>query len=114
MTVTVETLEKLERKITLSLPANVIQNEVANRLKRLVRQGDCLARLGGDEFILIFRGCADPQISRKLATRIVIGLKTPFFFDGLQVRIGETPVRYKKFAFATAETLSASSASVRV
>ncbi|MBA4211531.1 MAG: trigger factor [Polaromonas sp.] len=37
MTVTVETLEKLERKITLSLPANVIQNEVANRLKRMAR-----------------------------------------------------------------------------
>jgi FKBP-type peptidyl-prolyl cis-trans isomerase (trigger factor) len=28
MTVTVETLEKLERKITLTLPADVIKNEV--------------------------------------------------------------------------------------
>ena len=37
MTVTVETLEKLERKITLSLPATVIQNEVASRLKRMAR-----------------------------------------------------------------------------
>jgi trigger factor len=37
MTVTVETLEKLERKITLSLPAEVIQNEVAKRLKKLAR-----------------------------------------------------------------------------
>ncbi|WP_372659441.1 trigger factor [Hydrogenophaga sp.] len=37
MTVTVETLEKLERKITLTLPAEVIQNEVASRLKRLAR-----------------------------------------------------------------------------
>jgi trigger factor len=37
MTVTVETLEKLERKITLTLPADVIQNEVASRLKRLAR-----------------------------------------------------------------------------
>lgn len=37
MTVTVETLEKLERKITLTLPAEVIQKEVANRLKRLAR-----------------------------------------------------------------------------
>ncbi|MDP3251839.1 MAG: trigger factor [Hydrogenophaga sp.] len=37
MTVTVETLEKLERKITLTLPANVIQNEVSNRLKRIAR-----------------------------------------------------------------------------
>jgi trigger factor len=37
MTVTVETLEKLERKITLTLPADVIQNEVAKRLKKLAR-----------------------------------------------------------------------------
>ena len=37
MTVTVETLEKLERKITLTLPADVIQSEVAKRLKRLAR-----------------------------------------------------------------------------
>ncbi|MGS5087544.1 trigger factor [Hydrogenophaga sp. A37] len=38
MTVTVETLEKLERKITLTLPADVIQIEVAKRLKRLARE----------------------------------------------------------------------------
>lgn len=38
MTVTVETLEKLERKITLTLPADVIRNEVESRLKRLARQ----------------------------------------------------------------------------
>jgi len=38
MAVNVETLEKLERKITLTLPASVIQNEVNTRLKRLARQ----------------------------------------------------------------------------
>ena len=37
MAVTVETLEKLERKITLSLPVTVIQSEVDSRLKRLAR-----------------------------------------------------------------------------
>ena len=37
MAVTVETLEKLERRITLSLAADVINNEVTNRLKRLSR-----------------------------------------------------------------------------
>jgi trigger factor len=37
VTVNVETLEKLERKITLTLPADVIQNEVAARLKRIAR-----------------------------------------------------------------------------
>ncbi len=38
MAVTVENLEKLERKITLTLPASVIQSEVDSRLKRLARQ----------------------------------------------------------------------------
>ena len=37
MAVNVETLEKLERKITLTLPATVIQSEVDSRLKRLAR-----------------------------------------------------------------------------
>jgi len=37
MSVTVETLEKLERKITLTLPVGVIQSEVDARLKRMAR-----------------------------------------------------------------------------
>lgn len=37
MSVTVETLEKLERKITLTLPVGVIQNEVEARLRKLAR-----------------------------------------------------------------------------
>jgi trigger factor len=37
MAVTVETLEKLERKMTLTLPVNVIQSEVNSRLKKLAR-----------------------------------------------------------------------------
>ena len=37
MAVTVETLEKLERKITLNLPLATIQTEVDSRLKRLAR-----------------------------------------------------------------------------
>ena len=37
MAVNVETLDKLERKMTLTLPVNVIQSEVDSRLKRLAR-----------------------------------------------------------------------------
>ena len=37
MTVTVETLEKLERKITLTLPVSAIQTEVDARLKKLAK-----------------------------------------------------------------------------
>lgn len=38
MAVNVETLDKLERKITLELPLEVIQKEVESRLKRMQRQ----------------------------------------------------------------------------
>jgi trigger factor len=38
MAVTVETLEKLERKITLTLPVDIITKEVDVRLKRVARQ----------------------------------------------------------------------------
>ena len=37
MAVTVETLEKLERKITLTLPVNAIQSEVDSRLRKIAR-----------------------------------------------------------------------------
>jgi len=37
MTVTVETLEKLERKITLTVPVTAIQSEVEARLKKMAR-----------------------------------------------------------------------------
>ena len=37
MAVTVETLDKLERRITLTLAADTISNEVQSRLKRLSR-----------------------------------------------------------------------------
>ncbi len=37
MAVTVETLDKLERRITLSLPADALKNEVDARLKKLAR-----------------------------------------------------------------------------
>jgi trigger factor len=37
MTVTVETLEKLQRRITLSLPVDAINGEVESRLKKLAR-----------------------------------------------------------------------------
>jgi len=37
MAVNVETLDKLERKITLTLPVGEIQTEVDSRLKRLAR-----------------------------------------------------------------------------
>lgn len=61
---------------------------VSRRLRGVLREGDLLGRIGGDELIAVFRHCADPEISRQLATRIVSGLQIPFVFDELIIRIG--------------------------
>ena len=42
MSVNVETLEKLERRITLAIQADTLQNEVDQRLKKLARTGSRL------------------------------------------------------------------------
>lgn len=61
---------------------------VSRRLRGVLREGDLLGRLGGDELIAVFRHCPDPEIARQLAARIVSGLKAPFIFDELTIRIG--------------------------
>ena len=61
---------------------------VSRRLRGVLREGDLLGRIGGDELIAVFRDCADPEISRQLATRIVSALQAPFTFDALTIRIG--------------------------
>ena len=61
MTVTVETLEKLERKITLSVPVTAIQSEVDARLKKLTTgQATSLS------MALKFRDPGLPEIIEKL------------------------------------------------
>ena len=55
--------------------------EVASRLKRLVRQGDCLARLGGDEFVLLLPSLsASPQAEMQadlIAERLISEIAAP-------------------------------------
>ncbi|MBP2301744.1 putative bifunctional diguanylate cyclase/phosphodiesterase [Azospirillum picis] len=50
--------------------------EVAERLGRLVLDGDTLARLGGDEFVLLLPGCEAAQAAL-LAERILAALSAP-------------------------------------
>ncbi|MEB3352954.1 MAG: diguanylate cyclase [Cyanobacteriota bacterium] len=61
---------------------------VTRRLRGVLREGDLLGRIGGDELIAVFRECAEAEIARQLASRIVNSLKAPFIFHHLEVRIG--------------------------
>ncbi|MFQ2146994.1 putative bifunctional diguanylate cyclase/phosphodiesterase [Aeromonas jandaei] len=67
--------------------------EVATRLKRLVRQGDCLARLGGDEFVLLLPSlsASPPQAEMQadiIAERLITEIAAPYTYAGQVLHIG--------------------------
>ncbi|WP_421203539.1 putative bifunctional diguanylate cyclase/phosphodiesterase [Aeromonas enteropelogenes] len=67
--------------------------EVATRLKRLVRQGDCLARLGGDEFVLLLPSlsASPPQAEMQadiIAERLITEIASPYSHGGQVLHIG--------------------------
>lgn len=56
---------------------DLLLQEVADRLRTLVRATDTVARLGGDEFAVIVEG-SEPAQAIHLAERIETALKTPY------------------------------------
>lgn len=67
--------------------------QVADRLKRLIRQGDFLARLGGDEFVLLLPhlSASPPQAEMQadlVGERLIAELSAPYPFAGQSLHIG--------------------------
>ncbi len=57
--------------------------DVAVRLRTVVRRGDTLARLGGDEFAVLVRGVPDRSAVVELAGRLQDALARPFTLNGV-------------------------------
>lgn len=70
------------------LAGDVLLKNVAERLKRCVRDGDVVARLGGDEFAVLQCGVNQPREAGDLAQYIVETLAARYNLDGDHAVIG--------------------------
>ncbi len=64
--------------------------EVSKRLLRCVRPEDTAARIGGDEFVVLLEDLVDKGEARRVAKRIISGLRPPFALEGRQAFVTAT------------------------
>jgi len=62
--------------------------QVAERLRRNLRDSDLIARIGGDEFVVLQNSGAQPDEATVLARRIIECLGASFQIDGQDVNVG--------------------------
>jgi len=61
--------------------------EVAHRLKYLIREGDTVARMGGDEFMFLFPGINETGNVKIIANKILDSFSLPFQVDGHEIHV---------------------------
>jgi len=66
---------------------DMLIQQVAIRLQKMIRESDTVARLGGDEFALLLFG-SDVEGGVHIAEKVIGQLRTPFMINGLRLQIG--------------------------
>jgi diguanylate cyclase (GGDEF)-like protein len=80
--------------------------EVSERLRGNVREGDSVARLGGDEFTVLLQDVSTPSDAARIAEKVLDSLRSPFRLDGHELFItGSAGVSLFPDDGHTAETL---------
>jgi diguanylate cyclase (GGDEF)-like protein/PAS domain S-box-containing protein len=59
--------------------------DVAERLRTCLREGDTVARLGGDEFTLLVPGVAQVVDAARVAEKVLDALRVPFLIEGREL-----------------------------
>ncbi len=67
---------------------DALLQQVAERLRKVIRTEDLIARLGGDEFAILQSDVRQPEAAIQLASRVVRSLADPFDIDGRSMSIG--------------------------
>ncbi len=67
-----------------------VLQEVARRLKAIVRDTDSVARVGGDEFVVLLNEVADPALTaaQRVAQEIILALQAPITLGDTQCTVG--------------------------
>jgi diguanylate cyclase (GGDEF)-like protein/PAS domain S-box-containing protein len=60
---------------------------VADRIRKLVREGDTVARQGGDEFIILFTNFQYQQDIVNVAAKLIHALSEPFLIEGHELHM---------------------------
>ncbi|MBU0500041.1 MAG: EAL domain-containing protein [Gammaproteobacteria bacterium] len=61
--------------------------QVAERFREAVREGDTVARLGGDEFIVLLEDIGNERDGAKVSRKLLQALAPPFLIEGRDVHI---------------------------
>ncbi|MDB5854007.1 MAG: hypothetical protein JWR22_2048 [Herminiimonas sp.] len=67
---------------------DVVLQQAAQRMRKVLRDSDFIARLGGDEFVVLQPNMSSMQAGADLATRLIAVLTDTFVVDGREVSIG--------------------------
>jgi diguanylate cyclase (GGDEF)-like protein/PAS domain S-box-containing protein len=66
---------------------DLLLQQVAERLRGGLRDGDTVARLGGDEFAVLLPGVASVQDATTVADKLSAAIEAPFTVDGLTLDV---------------------------
>jgi diguanylate cyclase (GGDEF)-like protein/PAS domain S-box-containing protein len=67
---------------------DLVLQEVARRVRPVLREGDEVARLGGDEFAVVLPDVGDVEQAIAMAASVRACLEAPFDLDGITVHVG--------------------------
>jgi diguanylate cyclase (GGDEF)-like protein/PAS domain S-box-containing protein len=67
---------------------DLLLQEVAKRLKKVIRSSDTVARVGGDEFTFVLNDIGTDEHAASVAANIIATLAEPFDLQGQQCHIG--------------------------
>lgn len=67
---------------------DLLLQEVARRMKELIRDSDTVARVGGDEFTFVLDNIGSDENAALTANKIIAALAEPFELNGRQCHVG--------------------------